>query len=101
MHRAGAAMPVTAFDCSCVGLNKTERRKRQLQQIGGNLRKAGLVALTVRLGAEHKCHAAGRLKADLGAFAGRAARGLEKAGDAEPAQPTALDRFLSPSGKTV
>src|SRR6516225_106303 len=94
-------MPVAALDRSRIGLDKAEGVERQPQQIGGNLRKAGLVALAVRLGAEHECHLAVRLKADLGAFARRAARGFEKTGDAEPAQPAAPRRFLSPSSKAI
>ena len=94
-------MPVAALDRPRVGLDKTEGGNRQPQEIGGDLRKAGLVALAVRLGAEHESDAAVRLEADLGAFAGCAARGLEKAGDAEPAQPAALRRSLSPLGKAV
>src|SRR6516162_11869841 len=94
-------MPVAAFDCSRIGLDKTESFNRQPQKIGRDLWEAGLVALAVRLGAEQECDAAVRLKADLGAFARRAPRGFEKAGAAEPAQPAARSRFLSPSGKTI
>ena len=83
-------MPVAALDRLRVGLDKTERLERQPQQIGGDLRKAGLVALAVRLRAEHQCHPAVRLEADLGAFAGGSARSFEKARDPNPAQPAAL-----------
>ena len=94
-------MPVAALDRSRIGLDKAEGVERQPQQIGGNLRKAGLVALAVRLGAEHECHLAVRLKADLGAFPRGAPRRFEKAGSAKPAQPAALRRGLPPSGKVV
>jgi hypothetical protein len=43
MHRAGAAMPVAALD-----LDETERGNWQAQEIGGDLGKAGLVALATR-----------------------------------------------------
>src|SRR5262252_5550091 len=99
MHRAGATVSIAGLDRPRVGLDKTECRERQAQQIGGDLWKAGLVTLAVRLGAEHECHAAVRLEADLGAFARRAARGLEKTRDAEPAQPAALHRGLTPRGE--
>src|SRR5205814_3985358 len=71
-------------------LDKTEQVNRQSQQLGGDLRKAGLVTLAARLRSEHQSDAAIRLEADLGAFAGRAARGFEKTSDAEPPQPTAI-----------
>ena len=48
MHRAGAAVLVAAFDCSGVGLDKMKCRELQPQQIGGDLYKAGLVALACR-----------------------------------------------------
>jgi hypothetical protein len=54
------------------------------------------VVLAVRLGADQERNAAVRLEADLGAFARRAARCLEKTGDAEPAQPAALGSGLLP-----
>src|SRR5437016_7538656 len=79
MHRAGAAMPVAALDLPGVRLDETECRNWQSQEIGRDLRKAGLVALAVRLGAEHQRDAAVRLEADLGALAWRAARGFEQA----------------------
>src|SRR5215472_447422 len=101
MHRAGATVAVAALDHAGVGLDKTECRKRQPQEIGGDLREAGLVALAVRLGAEHERDAALRLEADFGAFARRAARGLEKTGDAEPAQHRAVRRIPSPRRKAA
>src|SRR5439155_20630451 len=70
-------------------------------QIGGDLRKAGLVALAVRLGAEHQGYAAVRLEADLGALARRAARRLQKTGEAEPAQLAALRCGAAPSRKAL
>src|SRR4030081_337303 len=79
-------MTVAALDLPGVCLDETECGNRQSQEIGGDLRKAGLVALAVRLGAEHQRDAAVRLEADLGALARRAARCLEKTGDAETAQ---------------
>src|ERR1700720_1118054 len=90
MHRAGAAMPVAALDLAGVRLDEAECGNWEAQQIGGDLRKAGLVALAVRLGAEHQQDAPARLEADLGALARRAARCLEKTGDAEPAQLAAV-----------
>src|ERR1700731_5160487 len=95
MHRAGAAMPVAALDLAGIRLDETECSNWQSEQIGGDLRKAGLVALAVRLGAEHQRDAGVWLEADLGALARRAARCLEKTGDAEPAQPAALRRGLA------
>jgi hypothetical protein len=89
MHRAGAAMPVAALDLARVGLNEAECRDRQAEQVGGDLREAGLVPLAVRLRAEYQRDAAIGLEADLGALARRAARGFEKAGGAEAAQPAA------------
>src|SRR5207249_3372315 len=65
------------------------------------LRKAGFVALTVRLGAEHQGDAAVRLEADLGALAGRPARCLEKTGDAQPAQLAAVRGFPTPSRESL
>src|SRR5437879_6896258 len=99
MHRAGAAMPVAALDLRRVRLDETECSNRDSQEIGGNLRKAGLVALAVRLGAEHQRDAAVRLEADLGALARRAARCLKKTGDAEPAQLAAVCCGAAPSRK--
>src|SRR5262249_17230238 len=98
MHRAGAPMPVAALDRARVGLDKTERPKRQPQQVGGDLRKAGLVTLAVRLGAGPECHLAVRLEADPGALARRAARCFEKTGNAKPAQFAAPGRSLPPRG---
>src|SRR5712692_8328706 len=101
MHRAGAAMPVATLDLPGVRLDETECGNWKSQEIGGDLRKAGLVALAVRLGAEHERDAAFRLKADLGALARRTARCLEKTGDAEPAQLAADRCFPVPSRKTL
>jgi hypothetical protein len=88
-------MAVAAFDRAHIGLDKAKRRDRQSQEIGGDLREAGLVALAVRLGAEHQRDAAVGLEADLGALTRRAARGFEKARDAEAAQPAARDRLAA------
>src|SRR5947207_15055237 len=101
MHRAGAAMPVAALDLRRVRLDETECSNRESQEIGGDLRKAGLVALPVRLGAEHQGDAAVRLEADLGALARRTTRCLEKTGDAEPAQLAAVCCFPAPRGKAL
>src|ERR1700730_13214728 len=101
MHRAGAAMPVAALDLPSVRLDETECGNWESQEIGGHLGKAGLVALAVRLGAEHQRDAAVRLEADLGALARRATRCLEKTGDAEPAEPTALRCGLAPGRKAL
>src|SRR5204862_1096345 len=95
MHRTGAAMSVAALDRPCVGLDKTESTDRQSQEIGGDLRKAGFMALAVRLRAEHQDDTAISFEADLGALARRAARRLKKTRDAEPAQPAALRSFLA------
>src|SRR5436305_4163896 len=94
-------MPIAASDFACVGLDKTEQVDRQPQQVGGDLRKAGLVTLAVRLGAEHQRDAAVWLEADLGALARRAARCFEKTGEAEPAQLAALRRGAPPSRKAL
>jgi hypothetical protein len=59
------------------------------------------VTLAIRLGTEHQINMAVRFKADLGAFAGRTTRGLEKARNAEPAQPAMLRRDLTPRCKPV
>src|SRR6185369_5321411 len=98
MHRAGAAMSVAAFDHPCVRLDKMEGGNRHSQQIGGDLRKAGFVALAIRLRAEHQGNTAIFLEADLGA---RAPRCLEKTRDAEPAQLAALRGFLASTGKAL
>src|SRR5207237_9491376 len=79
--------------------DETECRDRQPQQIGGDLRKAGLVALAVGLGAEHQGYAAVRFEADLGALARRPARCLEKTGEAESAQLAAVRCRAAPSRK--
>src|SRR5204863_7535102 len=97
MHRTGAAMSVAALDRPCVGLDKTESTDRQSQEIGGDLRKAGFVALAVRLRAEHQDDTAISFEADLGALARSAPRWLEKTGDTDPAQPAALLSFLASS----
>ena len=47
MHRAGAAMPVAALDLPGVRLDETECSNREPQEIGGDLRKAGLMTLAV------------------------------------------------------
>ena len=47
------------------------------EQVGGDLREAGLVALAARLRADHHADAAFRLHRDLGALARRADRGLD------------------------
>ena len=101
MHRAGAAMPVAALHLARVGLDVAEGVDRQAEQVGGDLRIAGLVALAVRLRAEHQRHLPVRLEADLGALAGRAARGFEKTGDPEPAQPAARRRLPAPRGEAA
>src|SRR5712691_3862541 len=101
MHRAGAAMPVAALDVPCVGLDETEGTNRESQQVGSDLRKAGLMALAVRLRAEHQRDACLRLEADLGALARRAARCFEKTGDAQPAELAAVRCFLAPSRKAL
>src|SRR5271169_4772987 len=94
-------MSVAALDCSCVGLDKTEGSNWESQEIGGDLRKAGLVALAVRLGAEHQHDAGARLEAALGSLARLAARGLKKTGNALPAQPAAVRCFPAPSCKPL
>src|SRR5207237_8774201 len=101
MHRTGAAMSVAALDRPCVGLDKTESTDRQSQEIGGDLRKAGFVALAVRLRAEHQDDTAISIEADLGTLARRAARHLKKTRDAEPAQPAALPSFLAARRKAL
>src|SRR3954462_7596831 len=101
MHRAGAAMPVAALDRLRVRLNKTEGGNRQSQQIGGDLRKAGFVALAVGLRAERHGDAAIGLEADLGAGARRAAAGFQKTGYPDPAQLAAVRCGLAPSGKAL
>src|ERR1700730_15025103 len=101
MHRAGAAMPVAALDLPSVRLDETECGNWESQEIGGHLGKAGLVALAVRLGAEHQRDAGVRLEAGLGALARRAARCLEKTGDAEPAQLAATRRGAAAGRETV
>src|SRR5947209_1413383 len=101
MHRTGAAMSVAALDRPCVGLDKTESTDRQSQEIGGDLRKAGFVALAVRLRAEHQDDTAISFEADLGALARRAPRCFEKTRDAEPAQPAALRSFLASRRKAL
>ena len=47
MHRAGAAMPVATLDRAGIRLDKPEGLNRQSQEIGGDLRKAGFVALAI------------------------------------------------------
>src|SRR5437773_11106144 len=101
MHRAGAAMPVAALDLPGVRLDETECSNREPQEIGDDLRKAGLMTLAVRLGAEHQRDAAVRLEANLGALARRAARCLEKTGDAEPAKPAAVRRLPTARRKAL
>src|ERR1700720_3020491 len=101
MHRAGAAMPVAALDLAGIRLDETECSNWQSQQIGGDLRKTGLVALAVRLGAEHQRDAGVWLEADLCALARRAARCLEKTGDAEPAQLAASRCGAAPRRKAA
>src|SRR5204863_9578060 len=95
MHRTGAAMSVAALDRPCVGLDKTESTDRQSQEIGGDLRKAGFVALAVRLRAEHQDDTAISFEADLGALARRPPRWFEKTRDTEPAQPAAPRSILA------
>src|SRR5437763_3013384 len=101
MHRTGAAMSVAGLDSPCVGLDKTESNDRQSQEIGGDLRKAGFVALAVRLRAEHQDDTAISIEADLGTLARRAARRLKKTRDAEPAQPAARRSFLASRRKAL
>src|ERR1700716_1063085 len=101
MHRAGAAMPVATLDFAGVRLDETECSNWEAQQIGGDLRKAGLVALAVRLGAEHQRDAAVRLEAALGALARRAARWLKKTADAGAAHFAGARWGAAPSRKAL
>src|SRR4029077_15257594 len=59
------------------------------EKIGGDLGKARLVALAVRLRAENERHLAGGLETHAGGFARVGARGLEIAGKPKSAQLTA------------
>src|SRR5437764_14510087 len=101
MHRTGAAMSVAALDRPCVGLDKTESTDRQSQEIGGDLRKAGFVALAVRLRAKHQDDTAISFEADLGALARRAARCFEKTRDPEPAQLAAVRGIVASCRKAL
>ena len=65
---------------------------RHLQQIRHHLREAGLVALPGRLRADDDVDAALGLDGDAGLFLGRADRGLDIIGEAEPQQSAALFR---------
>ena len=52
VHRPRPTMTVAGAHLRGIGLDITERFRRQTEQIGGDLRIGGLVALTVRLGAD-------------------------------------------------
>ena len=95
-------MPIAAFDRAGVALDEAKRRDRQSEEIGGDLREAGLMALAVRLRAEHQRDTAAGLEADLCALAWRAARGSEKTDDAEAPQPAARGRPAgAPAGRAM
>ena len=81
--------PAPLFTGARVGLHVADRLHRHAEPVGGDLGKGGLVALAVGLGADRDRHRAVALEAHLGALVGRAARGLEEAGDADAAQPAA------------
>lgn len=81
--RARAVPAVAALDCPRVRLDETEGGNRQPQQVGRNLRKARLVALTVRLRPQRQGAAAIRFEPNFGALARRAAGGFEETGDTE------------------
>src|SRR3990167_9705503 len=63
---------------------------------GSDLREGRLVALAVGFGAERDRDRAVRREADLGAFVGRPARGLEETADADAAQPAPHLRGRAP-----
>ncbi len=85
MHGTCAAMAGAALHRGGVGLHIAERRHRQAEPVGGDLGIGRLMALAVGLGADGDRHPAVTIEAQLGAFVGRAARGLEEAADAEAA----------------
>ncbi len=87
-------MPVAGRDHRGIGLDVAEALDRQAEQRRHELRKGGLVPLAVRLRTDQQAHGPVGLEADLGAFVRRAAGGLEKAGDADPAQPAGGARCL-------
>ena len=96
MHRARAAMPGAALHHPRIGLDEAKFLERQPERRRGDLRVARLVSLAVRLGPEDQRNPAVGIEADFSAFVRRAARGLEKAADPEPAQPTARRRTGAP-----
>ncbi len=53
-------------------------RERQSQETGGDLRKASLMALAVRLGSEHERHATVRNQLDLDDMGCRGKRGVDR-----------------------
>ena len=85
LHDGGVRLPVQ------------EAVDRQAEAVGGDLREAGLVALSIRLGAKQQRDLAVRFKTDFGALVRRAAGGFQKAGHADAAQQPTPPRLVAPS----
>jgi len=58
MQRAGAAMAPAARHEPCIGLHQAEALERKTEEIRRDLWEARLMALAVRLRAEHQRHLA-------------------------------------------
>src|SRR5579872_1562947 len=69
MHRPRPAMAIAARELPRLRLDETEPIDRQSEQSGGKVRKAGFVALAVRLCPKHKRNKPVRLEADRRALA--------------------------------
>ena len=90
MQRAGAAMAAAAGHARRVGLHQIEGLDRQSKFCCRDLREGGLVALTVGLRTDRHVDRAVLAHPQPGFLIGLAARGFEKAADAETAKPAAL-----------
>ena len=90
MHRARPAMPAAAVEIVGIALPKPEALERQAKRIGRDLRVSRLVALAVGMRADHQIDPAVLADAHFRHFIGLAARGFEKTGVAEAAQPAPL-----------
>ena len=77
-----------------IALPKPEALERQAERIGRDLGVGGLVALAVGMRADLQIDPAVLAETHLRHFIGLAARGFEKAGVAEAAQPAPLARAL-------
>ena len=85
-------MAAAGIEIVGIALPEPEALRRQAERVGRDLRECRLVALAVGMRADHQFDPAVVADTHLRHLVGRAARGFEKAGVAEAAQPAPLAR---------